>query len=101
MDDPAAAAVASTESGASTSEEYSADEAAFWIMTAALKRFVENEGQGDLPLEVILLSQPLWSGKISTILCMLRCFYAKQFMFPSFCTLISTNTCLWQKRWTE
>ncbi len=24
----------------------------FWVMVAALKRFVENEGEGSLPLEV-------------------------------------------------
>lgn len=55
MDDPAAVSVSSAENGTSTSEERSPDEAAFWIMTAALKRFVENEGNGDLPLEVHLL----------------------------------------------
>lgn len=57
MDDPAAASV-SAENGAYTSEEYTTDEAAFWIMTAALKRFVEGEGNGDLPLEVCLPHLP-------------------------------------------
>ena len=57
MDDPAAASITSTDGGATTSEVYSTDEAAFWIMTAALKKFVENEGKGDLPLEVLKLSK--------------------------------------------
>ena len=58
MDDPAAASV-SAENGASTSEDHTTDEAAFWIMTAALKRFVEGEGNGDLPLEVCSPQLPI------------------------------------------
>ena len=31
----------------------------FWVLAAALKRFIDGEGQGSLPLEVINLLQTL------------------------------------------
>ncbi len=38
----------------------------FWILAAALKRFIDGEGQGSLPLEVINLVRPCTCCKIET-----------------------------------
>ena len=53
MEDPAATGI-STESEQLSSRSGSSalEDASFWIMAAALKRFVDNEGRGSLPLEV-------------------------------------------------
>lgn len=45
----------------------------FWVLVAALKRFVEEEGKGSLPLEVLLwrmlLTQGAEPGVASESLC--------------------------------
>lgn len=35
------------------------DSDSYWVLAAALKRYVDNEGRGQLPIEVCMPSEPL------------------------------------------
>ena len=45
----------------------------FWVLAAALKRFVENEGGGSLPLEVSQLWHALLAACLQHALTAVRC----------------------------